>query len=170
VTLIKARATPSCYAADMTHSTVAQVHDFLTQQPTGVLSTASSEGEPWAATVVFAVDEELNFYFMTRAKTLKYKNIATNPHIALTVTDPAGQKTVQAAGVVERVATEDIIETVFQKLDKVKPRGSEHWIAPVYKVHEGDYMILKLKPTYLQYADFSLAPLDPNSNFIERII
>lgn len=154
----------------MTHITTTQVGEFLTQHPTGVLSTASLAGEPWGASVVFAIDDDLNFYFMTRANTLKYQNIAANPHVAITITDPAEQKTVQAAGVVEKVAAEDIIETVFKKLDKLKPQGSERWIAPVYKVHEGDYMVLRFKPTSLQYADFSVPPTDADTSFIEKII
>lgn len=154
----------------MTQISRAQVYEFLTKQPVGVLSTASSNGEPWGSTVVFAVDEELNFYFMTRANTRKYENISANPQVAFTVTDPAGQKTVQAAGIIEKVATDDIIDVVFQKLDKVKPRGSEHWIAPVYKIHEGDYMILQFKPTTLQYADFSIPPTDTDTAFVEQII
>jgi general stress protein 26 len=147
-----------------------KVHEFLANHPVGVLSTASPSGEPWGSTVIFATDEELNFYFMTRANTQKYRNIAANPHVALTITDQARQITVQATGVAAKVATEDILEVVFQKLDKLKPQGSEHWVDPVYKIHEGDYMILQVKPTALQYADFSRPPEDADTKFIEQII
>lgn len=146
------------------------VYEFLKQQSTAVLSTASASGEPWGATVVFAVDEALHFYFMTRANTLKYQNIETNHHVAITVTDEATQTTVQASGVVERVAPEDVMDVVFHKLDKSKPHGARDWTAPVYKVHEGDYMVLRLKPSHLQYADFSQAATSANDTFIQQII
>lgn len=154
----------------MTPTNTTQVYEFLTQHPVGVLSTTSSTGEPWGSTIVFACDEDFTFYFMTRSNTQKYKNIAANPKVALTVTDQAAQTTVQAAGTAEPVAAEDMMNVVFQKLDKIKPTGTEHWIDPVYKIHEGDYMILQFKPTTLQYANFSQVPDNADTNFIEQII
>lgn len=146
------------------------VHAFLTNHPVGVLSTSSKYGDPWGSTIVFAVDEDLTFYFMTRAKTRKYQNISINPHVAITVTDAEQQITVQAAGKVEQVEAEDMMDVVFEKLDKVKPSGTHHWIAPVYKVHKGDYMILKCKPDSLHYADFGRAPSGDSDSYIEQII
>lgn len=160
----------SCYAAIMKQTNTNKVHEFLTSHPVGVLSTASPAGEPWGSTIVFATDEDLNFFFMTRANTRKYQNIAANPTVALTVTDESQQITVQAMGSVEKVAAEDIMEVVFHKLDKLRPKGSEHWIAPVYKIHEGDYMILQFTPKILQFADFSQSPADSDTSFIEQII
>lgn len=154
----------------MTPTNTTHVYEFLSHHPTGVLSTASPTGEPWGSTIVFACDEDFTFYFMTRANTQKYKNIAANPHIALTVTDQATQTTVQAAGTVELVSTDEMMDVVFQKLDKIKPAGTQHWVAPVYKIHEGDYMVLSFKPTSLQYADFSQSPDNADTNFIEQII
>jgi general stress protein 26 len=147
-----------------------KVHEFLAHHHVGVLSTTSSDGQPWGSAIIFATDENLNFYFMTRADTLKYQNIASNPKVAITITDESQQITVQASGTVKPVEAEDIMDVVFHKLDKLKPQGTTKWIAPVYKVHEGDYMILHFTPTKLQYADFTQTEVDAQSSDIEQII
>ncbi|MCW2763413.1 MAG: hypothetical protein JWR85_3614 [Marmoricola sp.] len=46
-----------------------KVHAFLRQHHMGVLSTVSSDGEPWGAAIYFIVDEDFTFYFVTRAET-----------------------------------------------------------------------------------------------------
>lgn len=154
----------------MDTTTVKTVHEFLASHPVGVLSTSSKYGDPWGATVVFGVDENLTFYFMTRAKTRKYQNISINPQVAITITDAEQQITVQATGTAEQVKAEDMMDVVFKKLDKVKPAGAHHWIAPVYKVHKGDYMILQCKPDSLQYADFGRTPSGSLDSYIQQII
>jgi uncharacterized pyridoxamine 5'-phosphate oxidase family protein len=148
----------------------AKALEFLTKHPVGVLSTVSSQGEPWGAAINFVVDEQFNFYFMTRAQTLKFKNITESPHVALTVVDSDAQITVQASGSVASVAAEDLMDIVFQKLDKVTHTGKSHWIAPVYKVHQGDYAVMHFTPTSLQYADFSQIESDMHSSPIIKLV
>lgn len=136
----------------------------------GILSTVSKDGRPWGSAIIFAIDEDLNFFFMTRSDTLKYKNIEAHPTVALTVADEKYQVTVQAVGTVTRVAAKDYIDVVFKKLAGVKPHGDYHWVPPVIKVHKGDYMILQFTPKKLQYANFKQRKSDIHSDYIEQII
>lgn len=147
-----------------------KVHNFLKHHNMGVLSTVSASGEPWGSAVTFAHDEDLNFFFMTRSNTLKYKNIEANPTVALTVADEKDQVTVQAVGTITRVAAKDYMDVIFKKLASAKPRGDYHWVPPVIKVHKGDYMILQFTPKRLQYADFKQKKSDIHSDYIEQIL
>ncbi len=145
------------------------VKSFLKDHHVGVLSTSSTNGEPWGATIGFAHDDDLNFYFLTRANTLKFKNIEENPQAALTITDEEKQITVQTRGTISRVETSDYTEIVFKKLMETGPKASQ-WVPPVVKVHEGDYRVLMLTPTKLQYADYRQVISDPNASHIQQII
>lgn len=147
-----------------------KVHEFIKHRNMAVLSTVSATGEPWGSAIIFAHDEDLNFFFMTRSDTLKYKNIEANPTAALTIADEQDQVTVQAMGIVTRVAAKDYMDVVFKKLASIKPRGDYHWTPPVIKVHKGDYMILQFTPKKLQYADFKQKKSDIHSDYIEQII
>lgn len=135
-----------------------------------VLSTVTEDGKPWGSAITFAVDDDLNFFFMTRSDTLKFKNIEANPQVALTIADEETQITVQASGKISRVQAKDYMDVVFKKLAKVKPQGDSRWIPPVMKVHKGDYMILQFTPQTLQYADFKQPKTDIHSEYIEQII
>ena len=107
---------------------------------------------------------------MTRADTLKYKNIEADATVALTVADPESQKTVQMMGEVSRVETKDILDVVFKKLATIKPRDDHKWIPPVIKVHKGDYMVLCITPSKLQYADYKKPKHDIKDEYIEKLI
>lgn len=136
----------------------------------GVLSTVSEDGKPWGSAITFAVDEDLNFFFMTRMGTLKYKNIEANPVVSLTIADETDQITVQSVGKISRVEAKDYMDVAFKKLAHVKPRGDSQWMPPVIKVHKGDYMILQYTPSHLQYADFKQRNTDALTEYIEQII
>ncbi len=151
------------------HTTHEKVQAFLKTHHTGVLSTVSNEEKPWGSAINFVVDEDLNFYFMTRQETLKYKNIEANGIVALTVFDEISQQTVQAQGKVSRVELKDIIDVVFGKLAKVKPHDNSNWVPPVIKVHKGDYMVLMITPSTLQYADFKESKMDVFDEYIEKL-
>src|SRR5688572_12065278 len=96
-----------------------KVQDFLKTHHMGILSTVSKDGKPWGSAITFAVDDDLKFYFMTRADTLKYKNIEANHNVSLTVADETEQISVQSVGVVSRVDTDDYMDVVFKKLASV---------------------------------------------------
>src|SRR5205823_4545482 len=105
------------------------VHEFLKDHPAGVLSTVSEDGKPWGSTIFFVADEDFNFFFATRSGTLKYKNIANNPSVALTVGDKESLKTVQVSGEVSQVPADQAVDIVLNKLEKnTKPEDDYNWV------------------------------------------
>jgi general stress protein 26 len=147
-----------------------KVHAFLKHHPMGILSTVTLDGAPWGSAIYYVADEDFNFYFVTRAKTYKYQNLDKNPRAALTVADIASQTTVQASGNITRVPVEDYMDVVFNKLAKAKPKDNGHWVPPLSKIHEGNYIPLCLTPFKLNYADYSQTKSDPHADYIEKII
>lgn len=147
-----------------------KVHAFLRHHPMGVLSTVSSDGAPWGAAIYYVVDEDFNFYFVTRAETYKYQNLDKNPVAAITIADADSQTTVQAAGKISRIPAEDYMDIVFTKLAKVRPKDDPHWAPPLSKIQAGNYMPLRLTPTKLHYADYKDRKADIHADYIEKII
>lgn len=147
-----------------------KAHNFLVEHPMGVLSTASAEGLPWGSAVYFYVDEDFNFYFVTRTETHKNHNISSNPQAALTVADRASQTTVQLAGAVSKVSAEDYSSVVFEKLESARPKDGNTWVPPLEKIHAGNYIALKLTPTTIRYADYSQQKTDPRASYIHDVI
>lgn len=144
--------------------------EFLTQQQMGILSTISEDNKPWGSAVNFVIDDDLNFYFLTRERTYKYKNIETNPEVAFTVADEEAQVTVQLQGTISKVPTKDVMDVVYKKLARNRPRGDFYWVPPVIKVREGDYMVLRITPSKLNYADYKQRINEVKDEFVEQII
>ena len=146
------------------------VHEFLKRHPVGVLSTASADGSPWGAAIFFYVDEDFNYYFVTRANTHKYHNIQSNPKASITVAHGASQTTVQSTGLITEVPAEEYMNIIFDKLAHVRLDSDNNWVPPIAKIHEGNFIPLKFTPTKLQYANYSAKTLDPRANYIQQII
>jgi uncharacterized pyridoxamine 5'-phosphate oxidase family protein len=148
-----------------------EVLRFLRSHHMGVLSTVSQDGKPWGAAIYFLVDDELTFYFVTRAETYKYKNLEDNPYVALTIADEPGQTTVQLAGKVTPLPFEHYQEIVFREMPKqIKPEGDETWEFPIDKLKAGDFMPMVLTPDKLQFADYKHVKPEKHADYIEHII
>ena len=76
----------------------------------------------------------------------------------------------QAGGTISKVPSKDIIDIVFKKLAAIRPKGDINWLPPVIKVHQGDWMILKLTPTYAQFANYKEIKNDINDSYIKRLV
>lgn len=147
-----------------------KVYAFLRQHPTGVLSTVSTNGTPWGSAIYFVVDDDFNFYFVTRVETTKYQNISKNRLAALTIADSETQTTVQLTGRVSKVPIKDYMDVIFDKLAAIRQKDDPNWAPPIDKVHAGNFMPLCLTPTKMQYADYGQLKSDVHANYIEKII
>ncbi len=132
-----------------------KVLKFVNDNPVAVLSTAA-DNKPWGSPVYVVADELLNFYFVTRSSTAKYKNFKNNPAVALTIVDGQELQAVQLSGEVAELEPGEHRHKLFQELDKVHPEGvGEGWLPPVAELESGTYAMCKVTPRFLQFADFS---------------
>ncbi len=136
----------------------------------GILSTVSDNGTPWGSAVYYIADEDFNFYFVTRAETLKYQNIDNTALAALTIADSDSQTTVQLTGKISAVPVQQYMDIFFTKFADLRSKGDYAWVPPVEKLKAGSYMPLQLTPTSLQYADYKHLKTDTHAEYIEKII
>jgi general stress protein 26 len=61
--------------------------DFLQSHTVAILSTVSPDNLPDAAVIYTLVDEQFNFFFITKSATTKAKNLENNKNAALTLGD-----------------------------------------------------------------------------------
>jgi len=144
-------------------------YHFLDKHKVAVLSTSDGKNEILGAAIYYAADKSLNFYFLTRTGSKKYEHIRKNPHCALTVADDDTQATVQVTGIVEEVPIGEEQNEAYRKLVLVHPPGEFSWRPPVSKLTDGGTVLLRLRPSVLQYADFTTKS-HSSADHIERII
>lgn len=147
--------------------TFTEPYEFLARHKVAVLSTADSAGKVWGAAIYYAVNESLTFYFFTKKGSKKYEHILQNPNAAVTVVDDSEQATIQASGKIEEVPDEEQ-NGAYQKLALVHPPGEFSWKPPVSKM-DGETILLQLRPTALQYANFQSDSHDSSDHIIKII-
>jgi general stress protein 26 len=142
---------------------------FLLEHPMAIVSTVGEDHKPHAAAIFYIVDEEFNFYFITRTETQKYKDMLAKPNSAFTVADVGSQLTIQGSGELNVVRNDALIETVYKKLARLRPLSDSDWLPPIIKLRKGHYVIIKFKPTWLRIADY-LTQQKTSANYFTQLI
>lgn len=104
---------------------------------TAVLATASKDATPRAATIYYAVDEELNFYFLTATHTEKCKHLSENAKASLAIGFGPAYVTVQCQGEVQ-VFEKGSEEENFA-ISLIKSRMQERGVTwPIFQLSQFD--------------------------------
>ncbi|HTM68270.1 MAG TPA: pyridoxamine 5'-phosphate oxidase family protein [Candidatus Binatia bacterium] len=132
---------------------------FLRQNTMAAVSTASKDGKPELAFVYFIVDDVFTFFFITRRDSVKFRNIAENPLLAVSVANEDEVRTVQMYGAVEEVTDDAEIQRHTHmiirspKLASLYMRNAPMKFLPP-RVPEPDgvhFALLRMRPTWLRW-------------------
>lgn len=130
----------------MTQTTKTEVLQFLKAHPECVLATVSPDGEPEAATVLFAVDDDFTFYFGTSDKYRKYHNLQRNKQAAVVVgVQMKEPKSAQVEGMMEPIEGEAEIAKVKVFFAEANPAMKPFLAWPL--------KFFCLKPVWLRFLD-----------------
>ncbi|HSX27758.1 MAG TPA: pyridoxamine 5'-phosphate oxidase family protein [Patescibacteria group bacterium] len=129
--------------------------DFLKNHDLGVLSTIDRTGNVHGAIIYYVTDQNNFIYILTKSDTGKGRNILAHNQVALTIHEPGTQKTAQIQGIAEVEIGQKVKDEVFNLIVKARPYGGKLQLPPVTKLHEGFYMVIKIKPTLVKYNDYS---------------
>ncbi len=129
----------------------AKALDYLKGEALMVLATCGKDCRPYATAMLFVVDDDLNFYFITREDTKKAANLADNPMAALSVGFESPMN-VQAEGPVERIDGEAERTDLFAKLADAGGKIKDFW-PPLLRIEAGDYLLFRLTPERVRVLD-----------------
>ncbi|HEX9664887.1 MAG TPA: pyridoxamine 5'-phosphate oxidase family protein, partial [Patescibacteria group bacterium] len=102
----------------------AEVLDFLQQHRVAVLSTLTPDNKPYAAPVIYAVDNSFHFYFFTRSDSKKYVGLAKDCLVSLVVYDEQEPQVVQTEGCASLEEDEQAIKEMSAELIKISMDSS----------------------------------------------
>lgn len=125
---------------------------FLKEKFVMELAT-SVDNKPTVAPMVYAVDDDLNFYFITYTYTLKAENLIVNPHCSFVVWEFL-RMSVQASGTASVVEDETKKAWVMESFADAATKDPSFW-APIFRIKQGDYVIFKIKPNWMRVLDLS---------------
>jgi len=74
------------------------IKKWLKEHKYCVIAT-SFEDKPWAATVNYTIDDDLNIYISSRPDSLRFRNILQNPIVCLVIDSQTREGTLQIQGI-----------------------------------------------------------------------
>lgn len=144
-----------------------KIRTFLTSRGVGVLATANKDGEPHAASIYFALNDDFSIDFLTKEKTTKGQNLAENPRAAFVVFDAASQTTVQIYGSVVPADSLEKIQQTYNRISVITKATSGNHKTPVEKLDAGKFVGYTLIPERVRMAEYIKAEYPPVDRLFE---
>ncbi|MDH5533772.1 MAG: pyridoxamine 5'-phosphate oxidase family protein [Candidatus Pacebacteria bacterium] len=134
--------------------TKTQVLKFLRSVSIMVLA-ATNDDRPLSTVLLFAVDDDFNFYFATKSETYKAKAITKNPKVSFSVWQHK-QMLVQIDGEAKPLENEEAINKAVEDIAHATENIKDFW-PPILRVRgKGDYVVFKIKPSWIRAMDISI--------------
>jgi len=135
------------------------IANFLKRNHIAVLATANKEtGQPYATTIYYATDSQMNIFFVTKEKTTKNKNLVQNPLAAVAIYEAETQTTTQITGPVSRVEDTLMMEKALRIMAKYSMQTAKTEATPISKLDAGAYVLYKLWPQTIRMGEFKYGP------------
>ena len=128
---------------------------FLTENPVGVLSTVTPDGEPHGVVIYFVTSKDFTISFLTKTGTRKYDNLVHNGRIHLTIFDPKTQAVVQISGQATEITDSYIVNSVAGSVLGVTQRANQPGPTPLSKLDAGFYTAFDITPTQVRMAVYT---------------
>ncbi|OGN00131.1 MAG: hypothetical protein A3B91_01810 [Candidatus Yanofskybacteria bacterium RIFCSPHIGHO2_02_FULL_41_29] len=117
-----------------------------------IVATASRRGEPQAAVLYYAIDDDFTFNFITDNKSRKWKNLKENPHIAIVVDAGPGITTIQCGGhanLIDYIKDTNRAEKIIRKVLANSKLYDDPLSLPVLISGSVEYGIFTVKPEWM---------------------
>ncbi len=132
-----------------------RIHDFLSQQHVGVLSTVTPDNDPHGAVVYYCLGEDFTICLLTKKGTRKYDNIMHNNHVMMTVFEPASQAIAQILGIATEYSAAKEVTEISNKIFKRMMQSHDNQLPPLVKLQAGAFTAFVIEPVQIRMAVYS---------------
>lgn len=147
----------------MKKATRATAFSFLRAHSVGILATRFASGVS-TSPVTYVVTDGRTLKFVTRDQTAKVQNITSADQVAFSVVDEERQIAVNIRG---KASIIDDIKSMQPTLKAIRALGHKEEL-PVMKYRLGDYVVVEIFPSHIQYTNFSDSK-DSYSEYINNL-
>ena len=137
-------------------SVTPEAREFLIEHDLAVLSTKNQAGDIWGAVVYYLVNDQNEFFILTKSETRKAHNMLSDQHVSLTIYDQKTVQTLQLQGITEIETSKPKKEYVYEKITQARMFGQAPINSPVTKIHDGSYVVFQKIPTNLAFHDYKI--------------
>jgi len=109
------------------------------------------DNKPAVAPMVYVMDDELNFYFVTYRESFKAQNLISNPQCSFTVWQ-FPKMCIQASGTTSIVEDENKKTWVIEAFADAATKDPNFW-APIFRIQRNDYCLFKITLDWMRVLD-----------------
>lgn len=131
-----------------------------------IMSIAVNYKTPISSIVLFAVDDNLNFFFATRRDTAKAKALSLSSEISMSIWE-FDKSLVQGTGRALELSGQeasDALDMIVNATENVK----EFW-PPILQIEGDDYVVYKIVPVWLRILDISKDTIHVKEQMFQEI-
>lgn len=128
---------------------------FLKEHDLAVLSTVDRTGNVHGAVVYYVLDQRNFIYIMTKSETEKGRDVYVHSQVAITIHEVGTLQTAQVQGMATIENDQKIKDTVFNQIMQYRTYRGEKQLPPITKLHEGLYVVIRIRPTSIVYHDYA---------------
>lgn len=125
------------------------------------------DSKPLSTVLLFAIDDDFTMYFATLKSSHKAQAILNNPNISLSVWQ-SKEILVQANGIVTQEVDPLKIEDIIDKLASSAAGLNDFW-PPILQMTGHDYVVFKVKLTWLHALDLTSTSLVENQSMFSEV-
>lgn len=129
------------------------VRDFLNAHRKAVFAFLDVKGYPTTSLMLYTIDDDLHVYFGTRKSFGKYADVQRNPIVSLSVIE----EVLDPLRVVDVRGT--AVELSAEEQERVYAQFKEHNISKYYVEHADDFVMFRITPHFIRWADASSGEL-----------
>ena len=146
-----------------------QALDFLQKHKSGVLATVSADTSPHASVIYYSAHPDFSLTFLTKNRTRKSNNLASNNQAMFVVYDEASQTMVQITGLVSEIKSEEETHGIFMNSLRSSLHASNSSVPPISKLDAGEYVAYRINPTEVTWSAYKRRGSAHNGRVNEKI-
>lgn len=128
---------------------------FLRCHHVAAIATVKKGNYAHASTIYYYSDMNFTFYFATKNKTLKFRNIADNKSVGLVISDEKNMQTVQVEGNAYNITDENDLAQAIKNVAVVSlGRDKNIDEIPISQIQHGQLLLFKIIPTWICYTSY----------------
>ncbi len=132
-----------------------RMYQFLTENPIGVLSTVTPDGNPHGVVIYFVTGKDFVISFLTKTGTRKYDNLVHNGRVSLTVFESTTQAVVQVIGRAKEVTDSKTVSDIAGSVLGVTQGSGQPGPSPLSKLEVGQYTAFDITPDQVRMAVYA---------------
>lgn len=136
------------------NATKEAIVDFANDNPLCTISSVNDDGTPHGAIVYYCTADADSYYMLTKRGTHKWHNLSARPNLALTSVNNTRDKSLQVSGTAIETTDTNELDFILHQMAQAQ-KGSSSILPPIAKIQAGEYVAVKIKPTYCKFTDYS---------------